>query len=76
MRSDDGWRVATWMWIVLILAAFGYAIYWAAMSKSPDMPFSVWLSQASRDEVWLFGFGVVSVGVAVGRFMSGGMRNK
>lgn len=74
--KDDGWRVATWMWIAFIFILFGCAIYWSALSKTPDMPFSAWLAQSSRDDVWMFGFGMIATGVAAGRFMSGGTRSK
>lgn len=74
--KDNGWQVATWMWTVFAFITFGCAIYWSAMGKTTNMPFSAWLAQASRDDVWLFWFGVVAVGVAAGRIISGGTRSK
>lgn len=65
--NDDGWRVASWMWIALVCVLFGCAIYWAAQSKTPDMPFSAWLASASRDDVWLYAFSCVASGVGVAR---------
>jgi len=65
------------MWIAIIFALFACAIYWAASSRTtPDMPFSVWLAQSSRDDVWLYAMSIVATGVAAGRFMSGEARNK
>jgi hypothetical protein len=67
--KDDGWRVSTWMWVAAILVAFGFTMYWVAISKTPDMPFTLWLSQATRDDVWAYGFSCIMCGVGAARFM-------